>query len=258
MDNVVDALFTTTTGAWLGLLVALLLFSAIVGDHLLARLAQHALVGAGLGYAALLALREVLLPRIATAWLAVDGAGLVWAPLLLGLLLWLAGFDHLLRPGSATVDGMARWRQLLRRLGLIPVLLMVGVGVSVALLGVIQGTLLPQIGVLASDNIRVDAPPLALASGLLALLLATATLLQLTWVEEAGAARLPRWLRAPVAVWRWVGLRALWLAAGILFARLAAARLSLLIGWYEFVGHSIQQTGLWGWIERLLGSAGGG
>ncbi|RIK40188.1 MAG: hypothetical protein DCC55_15835 [Chloroflexi bacterium] len=253
MGNVVDALFTTTTGAWLGLLVALFLFSAIVGDHFLARLAQHILVGAGLGYAALLSIREVLLPRIATAWLAANDAGWVWVPLVLGLLLWLAGLDHLLRPAPPKDDGLAGWRQLLRHLGLVPVMLMVGVGVTVALLGVIQGTLLPQIGVLLGDSIRADAPPLVLASGLLALLLATATLLHLTWAEDAGAVQLPRWLRAPADLWRWVGLRALWLAAGILFARLAAARLSLLIGWYEFVGQTLQQTGLWGWIEWLLG-----
>lgn len=253
MDNAISELFTPVTGALFGLVVALLLFSTVAGDHFLSRLAQHLFVGAALGYAALLAVREVLLPRIVTAWLGAADAGWIWVPLVLGLLLWLAGLDQLLRPGSTARGGLSSWRQILRHLGLIPVLLMVGVGVTVALLGVIQGTLLPQIGVLVGSDIRVDAPPLVLATGLLTLLLATATLLHLTWAGEAGAKPLPVWLHAPAAAWRWVGLRALWLAAGILFARLAAARLSLLIGWYEFVGQAIRQTGLWAWIERLFG-----
>jgi hypothetical protein len=253
MDNAVSTLFTPVTGAIVGLLVALLLFSTIAGDHLLARLAQHLFVGAALGYAALLAVREVLLPRVTTAWLGSLDAGWVWAPLVLGLLLWFAGLDQMVRPGSTGPGGLSGWRQLLRYLGLVPVLIMVGVGVTVALLGVIQGTLLPQIGVLVAGNIRVDAPPLVLATGLLTLLLATATLLHLTWVDDGGADRLPGWLRAPATVWRWVGLRALWLGAGILFARLAAARISLLIGWYEYVGQAVQQSGLWTWIEWLFG-----
>lgn len=253
MDNAISALFTPVTGALFGLLIALLLFSTVVGDHFLSRLAQHLFVGAVLGYAALLAVREVLLPRIATAWSGAADASWIWAPLVLGLLLWLAGLDHLLRLGSIGRSGLSGWRQLLRYLGLIPVMLMVGVGVTVALLGVIQGTLLPQIAVLVVSDIRVDAPPAVLATGLLTLLLTTATLLHLTWAADAGSGRLPVWLRAPAAAWRWVGLRALWVAAGILFARLAVARLSLLIGWYEFVGQAIQQTGLGAWIEWLFG-----
>ena len=39
-------------GVWVGLVVALLVFSAILGDHWLARLGQTILVAAGLGYAA--------------------------------------------------------------------------------------------------------------------------------------------------------------------------------------------------------------
>ena len=39
-------------GMWVGLIVALLVFSAILGDHWLARLGQTILVAAGLGYAA--------------------------------------------------------------------------------------------------------------------------------------------------------------------------------------------------------------
>ena len=37
-------------GFWGGLVMTVIIFSAILGDHLLARLGQHLLVGASLGY----------------------------------------------------------------------------------------------------------------------------------------------------------------------------------------------------------------
>ncbi|HMN27545.1 MAG TPA: hypothetical protein PKE45_05260, partial [Caldilineaceae bacterium] len=67
MDSVVSALFTPLAGAVLGLLIALVLFSTLLGENVLTRLAQHILVGAALGYAVLLAIRDLLLPTLTTA-----------------------------------------------------------------------------------------------------------------------------------------------------------------------------------------------
>jgi hypothetical protein len=88
----------------------------------------------------------------------------------------------------------------------------------------------------------VNAEPAVLLTGLLTLVLTSATLLHLTWEWPSGG--LPSWLRAPITLWRWIGLRALWFAAGVLFARLAASRLSLLIGWLESLGSYLEATGL--------------
>lgn len=246
MDSSTPALFSQVAGAWVALGLALVLFSTLLGDHRVGRLAQHVLVGAALGYAALVAVRELLLPRVATA-LAGDGGGWVWAPLLLGLLLWLAGADAI--RGSNSNQPLPRWRGWLRLLGLIPVGLMLGVGISVALLGILQGTLLPQISTLIARDVDLAAPPVTLATGILTLLLTTATLLHLTWGQTITA----RPLFAPLAAWRWLGVRALWLGAGVLFARLAVARVSLLIGWLEFVLHRLRETGLWQWVEVWFG-----
>jgi hypothetical protein len=248
MNSLLTALFTPTAAAWLALFVGLILMSVLVREHLLVRLVQHIFVGAALGYAALLAVREVLLPRFAAAWTG-GGDGWSLAPLLLGLIMWLAGLDYMRQ--SSKLGAMPRWRRIVRQLGLIPVMLMIGVGVTVAVLGLFQGTLLPQSGVVVGNDIRLDALPLDLFSAILMLVLTTATLLHLTWPQGWRASGVTRWLQAPVEVWRWIGLRALWLATGILFARLAAARLSLLIGWFESVGRQLDATGLRGLLLSL-------
>lgn len=247
MDALSTTLFTPVAGAWVGLVLALALFSAILGDQALARFAQHILVGGSLGYAALMAVREVLEPRLMLGLRNAAGDGWLWAPLVLGLLLWVAGLDALRGQDAPPPAQRAPWRRLLRLLGMIPVALMVGVSVTVALLGVLQGTLLPQLGVALRTQANLAGSPGEWGTVLLTLLLTTATLLFLTGAE--GVATGPAMVRMALAAWRWIGQRALWLAAGVLFARLAAARISLLTGWVEFLIHSLQETGLWRWIE---------
>jgi len=59
--------------------------------------------------------------------------------------------------------------------------------------------------------------------------------------------------------WRGIGKRALWFAAGVIFARLLAAHLSLVIGRFQFLLIALQKSLLWQGAEsiwRLL--AGGG
>jgi hypothetical protein len=165
----------------------------------------------------------------------------------LGLLLWLAGLDALRTPAEHVAARAAVWRRLLRLLGIIPVALMLGVGVTVALLGVWQGTLLPQMMVALRTQVDGGATPSGWMTPLLTLLLTTAALLTLT--GQGSQQRAPRPLQMLLGGWRWVGQRALWLAAGVLFARLAASRISLFSGWVEFVNRSVQQTGIWRWFE---------
>jgi hypothetical protein len=237
-----SALFTPVSGAVLGLLIALVLFSTLMGDNALAKLAQHLLVGAALGYAALLAIRELLLPSLAAVLTNTPGRGWLWIPLALGTLLWLAGFDYMRQPANPA--NLPAWRQLLRTVGMLPVLLLLGVGLTVGLIGAWQGTLLPQIRAAVGGDVQVGAQSLALLGALLGLVLTTATLLYLTWPQGWHPSRVPGWLQSPVTVWRWIGLRGLWFAAGVLFARLAAARLSLLISWIEMLVRQFETTGL--------------
>jgi hypothetical protein len=124
--------------------MTLLIFSGIAGDHLLARLGQHLLVGASIGYLGVLAIQHVLRPRLIAPLLDdPTGEPLRWAPLLLGLLLLIAGLDRTLRPLRSTPP--PPWRRALHGLGRLPVALLLAVGLSAGLFGALQGTLIASI-----------------------------------------------------------------------------------------------------------------
>ncbi|MFQ5886612.1 MAG: hypothetical protein ACE5II_05205, partial [Anaerolineae bacterium] len=74
-------------GTWVAALLTLMVFSYLVSDNPLYRLAEHLFVGSALGYAIVVAIQDVLLPRLST--LARDPVTYwhLFIPLLLGLLL---------------------------------------------------------------------------------------------------------------------------------------------------------------------------
>lgn len=226
-------------GTGLGLLLALAIFSLLVRDNRFARLAQHIFVGASLGYLGVIALADVLQPRVASGLeaglSAPDQWVNLWLPLALGGLLLAATVERMLAepPGE-----LAAWRRLLRGAGALPAVLLVSIGIAAGVMGVLQGTLWPQFLEAARRAIPSDSATLlqnggggALASGLLTLLASVATLL--FWTARPLANQ--RLLRGVI----WIGQRAFWLAAGVIFARLAAARFDLLIA---------QAESLWRWL----------
>lgn len=234
MDNLLPMLFTPVSGAWVSLVVALAVASYLLGDQILSRLAQHILVGGLLGYAAVLTIRSVLIPRFASAFAGSEPLLGGWIPLGLGLMLWLAGFDYLRTQGMSTTTPLPGWRRWLRRLGTLPTMLMLGVSVTVALLGVLQGTLLPQIWQVGRTAVA-NRGDFASWQTFLVTLLTTTALLQITGRQAQLGETWPPPLRTVVLFARWIGIRAIWFAAGLLFARLVATRLSLLIGWGEMI-----------------------
>lgn len=122
-----------TIGAILALLLTLMIFSYLLGENVLFRVAEHILVGVSVGWAILQILYGLLLPslnRLQTS--ATDGRyGELMAtliPLLLGLLL-------LTRPLRGT------------RVFTNPIMaLVVGTVATLSLAGALSGTLIPQIG----------------------------------------------------------------------------------------------------------------
>lgn len=59
-----DEMTTQTVGIALGFALSLMIYSYLLGDNPLYRLAVHVLVGVGLGYASVVAIYTVLIPQL--------------------------------------------------------------------------------------------------------------------------------------------------------------------------------------------------
>ena len=256
MDFTGNALLQTL-GFWVGLVMTLLIFSAVAGDHAAARLGQHVLVGAGLGYVGVLAVQHVLRPRLFAPLLAdPQGDPWQWTPLVLGVVLIAAGLDRSIRqfrPGGGALPG---WRRALHATGRVPVALLLAVGLAAGLFGALQGTFAPQFLAAAQTAFARGAAQetsgRTFLAGVLTLLLTTASLLYLYGDPARYLTDQPAPVRRVLSGWIWLGQRAVWLTAGLIFARLLASRLSLLIARVDYFVAALYATPLWVWLDAWL------
>ncbi len=267
-------------GLVLGLVISLAIGSYLIRDSFLARLGQYILVGAGLGYTAVLVWGNVLWPRLFAplvadpmVWLSGPGSALLhrWLPLALGILMWGGGAELLRRP-----PGGLGARYFLRMLAAFPAAILIGVGLGVGVSGAVQGTLWPQLTAAALPA-AVQATWLV---RLITLLITGGVLIHLQFGREAGGRgvgpalelspgaaeaaassqgrtrRHRMLLLTPLRVWEGIGRRALWLAAGILFARLALARFSLALARLDYFLFEVPRSDLWQLIWAAVQGAG--
>ena len=229
MGNVLTPEWIGMAGMWVGFGFTLLIFSALFGDHLLARFAQYVLVGAGLGYAVVVTWQSILALEFVAALRADPRAATwEWTPIVLAAILAVAGLERIFAQGRPQ-PAPRGWQRVLRTVGAIPALALVAMGVAVAVVGAVQGTLAPQFLYAARSSLAWDSDPVAFATGVLTLLLTTAALVFFVLDADQHLAQQPGWVQRLGRGWVWIGQRAVWLAAGALFARLFAARLTLLI-----------------------------
>lgn len=239
-------------GLWVGLVLTLALFSIVFADNAFARLAKHVLVGAGMGYAALMAFQYVIRLRLLEP--LAHGQWLTHvAPLALSILLALAGLERILWQGRQAGPSGAG-RKFVQMVGVVPLAILIGVGLGAGLIGVFQGTLVAQSAWLVGSAFAQRQGQSAIWIGVLTLLLTTATLLSLTVDRGPLAQGVPRPLRPVMSAWVWIGERALWLAVGVILGRIFAARFTLLVDRALFVGTTLRATGLWQWVEYLWSS----
>jgi hypothetical protein len=116
-----------TIATWLAALVTILVFSYLLGERRIFRLAQHLLAGLATGYLVLLAVREVLIPRL------VEPIGSGSA----NPFLWVAAVLVLVMAGAV-------W--LPRSVVAVPVAVLMAATAAFALGGAVAGTLMPQLG----------------------------------------------------------------------------------------------------------------
>lgn len=115
-------------GLWAGFILTLMVYSYLIRDNFLYRIAVYVFVGLAAGYVTIVAFESVLIPwfnnTVGTGQAANIGLGLV--PVLLGLLLAFKSFSV-----------------RLAALGNLAIAFVIGVGAAVALVGALTGTLIP-------------------------------------------------------------------------------------------------------------------
>jgi hypothetical protein len=127
-------------GLWVGFILTLMVFSYLLGDNFLYRLATYVFVGLAAGFITIVTVESVLLPWIRVTLINGDmNSRMLGAiPLVLGMLLLLKGTERF------------------NRLGNLGLAFVVGIGTAVALVGAISGTLLPLASSTAG-SVGVDA-----------------------------------------------------------------------------------------------------
>jgi hypothetical protein len=126
-------------GLWAGFVLTLMVFSYLLGDNFLYRLAVYIFVGLAAGYVTMVTVESVILPWVrATLYSGDMGTQIIGGlPLLLGFLLLFKSVRRF------------------NRLGNLALAFIIGVGTAVALVGAISGTLLPLVGSTA-NSVRLD------------------------------------------------------------------------------------------------------
>jgi hypothetical protein len=205
-------------GGMVGLLLTLMVFSYLLGDNFLFRLAIHIFIGVAAGYVAVMVVYNVLFPQLILPFLSGDRVRMLFVvlPLLLSGLLLTKSSTRLASWGSPAVAYL------------------VGVGVAAVVGGAVLGTIFPQIGV----TIRLfDAPvsqvnTITLGQQLInSSIILVGTLTSLIYFHIGGKARLNQPAqRAPfIEFLAAIGGVFIAIALGVIFAGVYAASLTALV-----------------------------
>ena len=205
-------------GAVLGFALTLMVFSYLIGDNPLFRIAVHIFIGVAAGFAAIVVINHVILPRLIVPLISGPPKERVLA-LIPMLLSWL-----LLTKISSR---LAAW-------GNVSVAYLVGVGAAVAIGGAVTGTLYPQltatINLFDRDALQgFDASQgLRLVNGLIILLGVAATLAYFHFGSTARNGKAGS-LRSLTDGINQVGQVFIAIAFGFLFAGVYSAAMAALV-----------------------------
>jgi hypothetical protein len=208
-------------GLWVAAILTLIVFSYLLADTSLFRLAEHVFVGVAAGYGILMAWYSVLSPRFA-AFLKEPSQNLAFAFwCLVGLLLFVQRVRSL------------SW------FSRVPVAYLFGVGTALAIGGALAGSLLPQLGALT-----ISISPRHLGGGESGLQLALyqvvlvigalGVLLYFNFTTQKGAPLSGIWLRV-ARTWGVWGKWMILIAFGAIFAGMITSRMTLLISRLQFL-----------------------
>lgn len=142
----------STVGTGLAVLLTIFTLSYAFGDNILFRLSLYLFVGVAAGYAAAVAVEDVVLPYLIDPLLALA----LGSPIL--------DFDELVLRGGLTLLLFTKLSPRTAGLGNPVTALLVGVGAALAIGGAVQGTLLPQVAA-ARNVFDAETFDLALQGG---------------------------------------------------------------------------------------------
>lgn len=210
-------------GVWIGALLTLLVFSYLLGDTPLFRLAQAIFVGVTVGYATVVAIYLVLIPYLIKPLVSNPvNEWPLFVPLILGVLLLL------------------KLRTAWAPLGNIPVAFLFGAGGALAIGGALSGALLPQMGATI-----VSLTPYQNADTFINnLLLAVGTIGALLSFRFMTGAQRPaaRALDVIGRGWSYIGRWFVLIAFGAIFAGTAVSRVSILVSRIYYLLHDWLQV----------------
>lgn len=203
------------TWTLISFVLTLFIFSYLFGDNPLFRLASYLFVGVAAGYAAVLVLFQVILPRL--VWPLLEnplGQPLLYVPFLLGLMLLMRIFPRMSWLGRPSMGYL------------------VGAGAAVMTGGAVMGTLLGQAGgaVAAFDFTGGRNPIFQLAEGLVLLAGTVCSLVYFQFTAPAPGRR-SGWVEGLSKA----GEIFIAITLGALFAGAFAAALTALIDRLDFL-----------------------
>ncbi len=213
-----------TISTLIGVILTLLVFSYLLGDNALYRLAEHLFVGVAVGYAVVIAFHNVLAPKLFSPLVrAVEEAN--WGQITLLLIALTFGLLLLLKPIKS-----------LSWLGNLSVGLMLGVGAALAIGGALLGTLWPQIDATATLSTTADryGPGWGLLNGVV-VLVGTIGALFYVYRGAGEGGRLAGVRNFFIGVWGGVGRWFILIAFAAILAATFVTRLSLLVGRIQFL-----------------------
>jgi hypothetical protein len=215
-------------GVWIAALLTIMVYSYLLGDNPLYRVAEHIFVGSAAGYAVVVVYHHVLRPRLFTYLVGEKSNPVYILPLLLGLLLLTKGKASLAWLGNTSMA------------------FIFGVGAALIVSGALVGTLWPQVEHTMLSLNPADYPEYGwerAVDSLIIIIGTVGTLLYFHFSARDGCMKV-----APVRFLAGIGRWVIMVAFGAIFAHIVMARMSLLIGRIQFLFGVAFET-----AQRLLG-----
>ncbi len=207
----------------IGFLLSILVFSYLIGDNVLFRLAIHLFIGVSAGVVAVMILYQVIYPRLLLPFISGTNVqkGITLIPFILSILLLF----------KVTPRG--------NKVGLLSSSLLLGIGVAVTIGGAILGTLFPQI----NATISPFGKGTTFNNLLEGLLILVATVTSLLYFYFGAKLEMGRPLKRPAWI-EWsakVGQIFILITLGAIFAGVYITSISALserlISFWEFAGN---------------------